>query len=181
MEKRREYDFFERREAARNLVRLTWDVIEFDNLFGRDDYDGRRDGLHDKWANERLVEIAKMVRKDFDNGFAPDTIIAEYWMDNVMRPLKPQEAMLVDRRIGIRPKTPQEAILTDRRAGRAIMRLSSLVESGHIDPTVAERFLDSGLDPRVLEEITNKLVEQGSIDVEAYKDPVHHFGYNSLM
>ena len=46
MEQRREYGFDERSEAARNLVSLTWAVIEFEDLFGRDDYDGQREDLH---------------------------------------------------------------------------------------------------------------------------------------
>ena len=42
MEKNREYSFDEKSEATRNLVSLTWAVIEFKDLFGCDDYDGRR-------------------------------------------------------------------------------------------------------------------------------------------
>ena len=48
MEQRREYGFDERSEATRNLVSLTWAVIEFKDLFGCDDYDGRREGLRDE-------------------------------------------------------------------------------------------------------------------------------------
>lgn len=160
MEQRRGYGFDERSEATRNLVSLTWAVIEFEDLFGRDDYDGRREGLRDEWANGQLIKIANMVEKDCSNGYNPDTILAEYWMNNAIRPL-----------------TLQEAMLTDNRAKRAIRRLGSLVESGHIDPVVAEGFIDSGLNPRILENIKDELIEQGAIDVEAYKNPERHYSY----
>lgn len=160
MEQRRGYGFDERSEATRNLISLTWAVIEFEDLFGRDDYDGRREGLRDEWANGQLIKIANMVEKDCSNGYNPDTILAEYWMNNAIRPL-----------------TLQEAMSTDRRAERASIRLSRLVESGHIDPVVAEKFIDSGLNSRILEEITDELIEQESIDPEAYKNPERHYPY----
>ena len=160
MEKNREYSFDEKSEATRNLVSLTWAVIEFENLFGCDDYDGRREGLRDEWANGQLIEIAKMVERGCSNCYDPDTILAEYWMDNAIRPL-----------------TLQEAMSTDRRAERASIRLSRLVESGHIDPVVAEEFIDSGLNPRILKNIKDKLIKQGAIDVEAYKNPERHYSY----
>ena len=159
-EKNRECSFYKKSEATRNLVSLTWAVIEFKDLFGCDDYDGRREGLRDEWANGRLIEIAKMVERDFSNGYDPDIILAEYWMNNAIRPM-----------------TLREAMLTDRRAERASIRLSRLVESGHIDPVVAEGFLDSGLNSRILEEITDELIEQESIDPEAYKNPERHYPY----
>ena len=122
--------------------------------------DVRREGLRDEWANGRLIEIAKMVKRDCSNGYDPDTILAEYWMDNAIRPL-----------------TLQEAMLTDRRAERASIRLSRLVESGHIDPVVAEGFIDYGLNPRILKNIKDELIGQGAIDVEAYKNPERHYSY----
>ena len=66
---------------------------------------------------------------------------------------------------------------TDRRAERASIRLSRLVEGGHIDPVVAEGFIDSGLNPRILENIKDELIKQGAIDVEAYKNPERHYSY----
>ena len=159
-EKNRECSFYKKSEATRNLVSLMWAVIEFKDLFGCDGYDGRREGLRDEWANGRLIEIAKMVEKDCSNGYNPDTILAEYRMNNAIRPL-----------------TLQEAMLTDRRAERASIRLSRLVESGRIDPVVAEGFIDSGLNPRILENIKDKLIKQGAIDVEAYKNPERHYSY----
>ena len=160
MEEKKTYSYIEKLEAARDLVSLTWPVIEFEDLFGCDDYDGRREGLRDEWANGQLIEIANMVEKDCSNDYNPDTILAEYWMDNAIRSL-----------------TLQEAMLTDNRAKRAIRRLGSLVESGHIDPIVAEGFIDSGLNPRILENIKDGLIEQGAIDVEAYKNPERHYSY----
>ena len=151
-EKNRECSFYKKSEATRNLVSLTWAVIEFKDLFGCDGYDGRREGLRDEWAN--------VVEKGCSNGYNPDTILAEYRMNNAIRPL-----------------TLREAMLTDRRAERASIRLSRLVESGRIDPVVAEGFIDSGLNPRILENIKDKLIKQGAIDVEAYKNPERHYSY----
>ena len=138
-EKNRECSFYKKSEATRNLVSLTWAVMEFEDLFGRDDYDGRREGLRDEWANGQLIEIANMVEKDCSNDYNPDTILAEYWMDNAIRPL-----------------TLQEAMSTDRRAERASIRLSRLVESGFIDSVRAGDILDSGLNTYIVKKVLDE-------------------------
>lgn len=55
-----------------------------------------------------------------------------------------------------RPQPVREAMLTDRRAEKASVCLSRLVESGFIDPVIAENLLNSGLNPRTVQRALDK-------------------------
>lgn len=139
--------FLEKVSTFYDIVYFGWNVAKFSREV---DYD-RRDS--------QLGELATSLVAEVEAG-SIDPIAAEDEMNKLSR-----------------PQPVREAMLTDRRAERASIRLSRLVESGHIDPVVAEGFIDSGLNPCIFENIKNELIEQGAIDIEAYKNPERHYPY----
>lgn len=144
---REDPSFLERVGTFRDIVCFGWNVAKFNREVDCD----RRDS--------QLGKAATLLAAKVEAGNV-DFIAAEDEMNRLSR-----------------PQTIHEAMLTDRRAEKASIRLSRLVESGHIDPVVAEGFIDSGLNPRILENIKDELIEQGAIDVEAYKNPEGHYSY----